>query len=104
MGADCAFCSQIVDQNNHLLEEKGHYDKKRVVDEETAYVMNNLLQGVVQNGTGFRARHLKAPIGGKTGTTDGWTNAWFVGFSPSVTVGVWVGFDTPRSLGRSEER
>ena len=59
---------------------------------------------MIKWGTGKRSRHLLdlAPLGGKTGTTDDWTNAWFIGFSPSITVGVWVGYDTPRSLGEEE--
>jgi len=60
------------------------------------------MQGVVKSGSGFRAKHLEAPIGGKTGTTDDCTDAWFIGFSPSITVGVWVGHDIKRSLGHNE--
>lgn len=92
---------KIVDQNNYLIEEN-YPDKKRVVEPETAYIMNYLMQGVVKYGTGFRARDLPAPIGGKTGTTDDYTDAWFIGFSPSVTVGVWVGLDMKQKLGNDE--
>ncbi|MDQ1355076.1 MAG: penicillin-binding protein [Acidobacteriota bacterium] len=92
---------KITDQNNYLIEEN-YPDKKRVVIPETAYIMNYLMQGVVKYGTGFRARDLKAPIGGKTGTTDDYTDAWFIGFSPSVTVGVWVGLDKKEKLGNDE--
>ena len=60
------------------------------------------MQGVVQWGTGQRAKYLPAPIGGKTGTTDDYTDAWFIGFSPSITVGVWVGMDMKESLGIEE--
>ena len=91
----------IRDQNGHIVEED-FPDRKLVVDQETAFVMNYLLQGVVQMGSGWRARHLEAPIGGKTGTTNDNTDAWFIGFSPSVTVGVWVGYSIPRSLGEFE--
>jgi penicillin-binding protein 1A len=92
---------KIVDHNNHVLEEN-YPDRKNVIEKETAYVMNYMMQGVVQYGTGWKARHLKAPIGGKTGTTNDFTNAWFIGFSPSITVGVWVGYDEPRSIGDEE--
>ncbi|MDY0296935.1 MAG: PBP1A family penicillin-binding protein [Acidobacteriota bacterium] len=92
---------EIRDPNGHIIEE-GYPDRKMVVDRETAYVMNYLLQGVVQMGSGWRARHLEAPIGGKTGTTNDNTDAWFIGFSPSITVGVWVGYSIPRSMGEGE--
>jgi penicillin-binding protein 1A len=61
-----------------------------------------LLQGVVQHGTGAAASSLKHPLGGKTGTTNDYTDAWFIGFSPSVTCGVWVGYDSRQSLGEKE--
>lgn len=92
---------KIIDQNNHIIEEN-YPDKKRVLEKESAYIINYMMQGVVKSGTGFRARHLEAPIGGKTGTTDDFTDAWFIGFSPSITVGVWVGYDIKRSLGNEE--
>jgi len=92
---------KIIDHNGHVLKEN-YPDRKQVVSKETAFVMNYLLQGVVQSGTGFRARNLPAAIGGKTGTTNDFTNAWFIGFSPAVTVGVWVGYDEPRKLGEEE--
>lgn len=92
---------KIIDHNNHVLEEN-FPDKKQVLEKETAFIMNYLLQGVVKNGTAFKARYLNAPIGGKTGTTNDYTNAWFIGFTPSITVGVWVGYDEPRKLGYEE--
>ena len=95
------FIRRVVDQNGNILEES-YPDKKQVIEEETAYIINNLMQGAVQSGTGQRAKHLNAPIGGKTGTSDDYTDAWFIGFSPSVTVGVWVGFELKKSLGYEE--
>lgn len=92
---------KIVDRNGDVLEE--HYpDRKQVIESETAFVMNYLMRGVVQSGTGWRAKKLPAPIGGKTGTTNDFTNAWFIGFSPSISVGVWVGYDEVKKLGRDE--
>lgn len=92
---------KIMDYKGDVIEEN-YPDRKQVIDEETAFVMNYLMQGVVKWGTGWRARHLDAPMGGKTGTTNEFTNAWFIGFTPSITVGVWVGFDEPRTLGQEE--
>jgi penicillin-binding protein 1A len=92
---------KIVDQNDCIILEN-YPDKKRVIPEETAYIINYMMQGVVQWGTGQRAKYLPAPIGGKTGTTDDYTDAWFIGFSPSITVGVWVGMEMKESLGIEE--
>jgi penicillin-binding protein 1A len=60
------------------------------------------MKGVIQRGTGARARVLDRPLAGKTGTTDDATDLWFVGFSPSVVAGVWIGYDVKRSLGSAE--
>ncbi len=76
---------------------------REVVSAEVAAMMTSLLEGVVVRGTGQSARALRRPMGGKTGTTDDFTNAWFVGFTPSLAVGVWVGrSETAISLGRGE--
>jgi penicillin-binding protein 1A len=91
----------ISDLDNREIE-RNRPDRKRVIDPDTAYVVNYLMQGVVKHGTARRARNLNAPIGGKTGTTNGYTDAWFIGFSPSISVGVWVGFEATRSLGNEE--
>jgi penicillin-binding protein 1A len=72
------------------------------LDVKTAYLMTNMLQGVVLRGTGYSLNSLGRPLGGKTGTTNDYVDAWFVGFSPSLATGVWVGFDTPKSLGSGE--
>jgi penicillin-binding protein 1A len=74
-----------------------------VISVETARTMMQLLQAVVQHGTAASAgAQLKHPLGGKTGTTNDFTDAWFLGFSPSVTCGTWIGFDDRRSLGEKE--
>jgi penicillin-binding protein 1A len=66
--------------------------------------MTSLLRGVAERGTAARLRKLKRPIGGKTGTTDDFTDGWFVGFEPSLAAGVWVGFDEKKeSLGRGRD-
>jgi penicillin-binding protein 1A len=73
-----------------------------VVSQQTARTMMTLFQAVIQHGTGTAAAQLNHPLGGKTGTTSEYTDAWFLGFSPSITCGVWVGFDTNQSLGDKE--
>jgi penicillin-binding protein 1A len=77
-------------------------DPLRAIDEKTTFVMGNLLQEVVQYGTGTGAKVLKRKVGGKTGTTNEFVDAWFMGFSPELVTGVWTGFDNPRSLGKGE--
>jgi penicillin-binding protein 1A len=73
-----------------------------VIDQQTARTMMTLLQAVTHYGTGAAAAQLNHPLGGKTGTTSDYTDAWFLGFSPSITCGVWVGFDDRQSLGEKE--
>ena len=73
-----------------------------VISVETARTMMQLLQAVVRQGTGVAASQMKHPFGGKTGTTNDFTDAWFIGFSPSVTCGTWIGFDDRQSLGEKE--
>ena len=73
-----------------------------VISVETARTMMQLLQAVTRIGTGAAAGQLKHPLGGKTGTTNDFTDAWFLGFSPSVTCGTWIGFDNRQSLGEKE--
>jgi penicillin-binding protein 1A len=75
---------------------------KEVLSQETARTMMILLRAVTAHGTGAAASQLNHPLGGKTGTTSDYTDAWFLGFSPSVTCGVWVGFDSRESLGEKE--
>jgi penicillin-binding protein 1A len=73
-----------------------------VISQPTARTMMTLLEAVIQHGTGAAASQLSHPLGGKTGTTSDYTDAWFLGFSPSVTCGVWVGYDSRQSLGEKE--
>ncbi|WP_084080072.1 penicillin-binding protein 1A [Edaphobacter aggregans] len=83
------------------LDEKPT-DVHEVISVDTARTMMELLQSVVRMGTGARASELKHPLGGKTGTTNDYTDAWFIGFSPSVTCGTWMGYDNRQSLGEKE--
>jgi len=81
-----------------------HYEPNSTVavSRETAYVITNMLEEVIQSGTGARARALGRPLAGKTGTTNEFADAWFVGYAPNLAAGVWVGFDDRRSLGDRE--
>jgi penicillin-binding protein 1A len=92
---------KVTDYEGHVLEED-FADAKDVTSTRTARIMVSLLESVVQSGTARAALKLKHPLAGKTGTTNDYTDAWFIGFSPSVTCGVWVGFDEKRSLGPNE--
>ncbi len=93
------FIDRIEDSNGILLERENPKIHE-VISPETAEKMVGLLRGVVQRGTAARARALKRPIGGKTGTTNDSTDSWFIGFTPKTTAGVWVGYDEKKSLGK----
>lgn len=113
------FTTKVLDRDGHVLEEhrplpleadlrssgselqEGRY-YPQVISEETAYLMTSMLQSVIKEGTGWRAKALGRPCAGKTGTTDDYTDAWFIGYTPRLITGVWVGFDEPRSLGEHE--
>jgi len=95
----------VKDRDGNLLEEN-RAEPSDVIRADTAFVMTNLLKGVLVRGTGIRAASMAAqwPLAGKTGTVDDNTDAWFVGFDPEITVGVWIGFDDKRkSLGTAEQ-
>ena len=92
---------KVTDYEGRVLEAAPAVVKD-VINLETARTMTWMLSEVVRHGTATAALHLKAPLAGKTGTTNDFTDAWFIGFSPSITCGVWVGFDEKRSLGEKE--
>ncbi|MBN1297650.1 PBP1A family penicillin-binding protein [bacterium] len=77
-------------------------DVKEVFDAVSCYQLTRILEGVVEHGTGWRAKVLNRPVAAKTGTTDDYTNAWFVGYIPDLVVGVWVGFDMNAGMGSGE--
>jgi penicillin-binding protein 1A len=82
-------------------EEPALVDKReRVLDPMTAYQVTSMLEGVVIRGTGTAIREVGKPLAGKTGTTNDYKDAWFVGFSPDLAVGIYLGYDKPRSMGR----
>jgi penicillin-binding protein 1A len=92
---------KVMDREGKQREE-AHPQVQEVLKPDIAYLMAYALEGVTETGTGSAARVLNRPIGGKTGTTDDLADAWFVGFTPSLAVGVWVGFDQRKSLGVDE--
>lgn len=83
-------------------EPSSPVSRERVLSPQHAFIMTHLLEGVVQHGTGQRAKVLNRPIAGKTGTSSDYTDAWFIGYSPSLLTAVWVGFDEKTSLGKDE--
>jgi penicillin-binding protein 1A len=91
----------IADRDGNVLEET-RPSAHEAIRADTAFVMTNLLRGVVLRGTGEAAKALDWPLAGKTGTMDEYTDAWFVGFDPKITVGVWVGYDEKKPLGNGE--
>jgi penicillin-binding protein 1A len=93
--------TKVTDYDGRILEEN-YPEVKDVISSRTARLMTSMLEGVVQHGTAVAATKLKMPLAGKTGTTNDFTDAWFVGFSPSVTAGVWIGYDEKKSLGPKE--
>ena len=95
------FITKVVDRNGKILEES-YPSFTDSLSPETTAVMTDLLQAVVKEGTGWRIKALKRPVAGKTGTTDDLRDAWFLGFTPSVVTGVWVGYDDRRPMGKGE--
>jgi penicillin-binding protein 1A len=95
------YIRKVTDYEGHVLEED-FPDARDVIGQRTARTMVTLLEEVVKHGTGGSARKLNHPVAGKTGTTNDYTDAWFIGFTPSVTCGVWVGFDEKKNLGENE--
>ncbi len=77
-------------------------DLDNILDPRTAYQITHMLEGVVERGTAMVVKSVGVPLAGKTGTTNDYKDAWFVGFSPNLTVGIYIGFDQPKSLGHGE--
>jgi penicillin-binding protein 1A len=103
------FVKKILDRDGNLLEEhlplyfpRESKDEDQVISPQTAYLMTHLLESAVQSGTGWRAKSLGRPVAAKTGTTDQFFDAWFIGYTPELITGVWVGFDEDKSLGEHE--
>ena len=92
---------KVLDRQGNVLEEN-RPEPHDAIRADTAYVMTTLLEGVTKRGTAASAASLDWPIAGKTGTMDEYTDAWFIGFDPDITIGVWVGYDEKKSLGPGE--
>lgn len=92
---------KVTDYDGRVLEEN-YSVVQDVISPSTARTMTSMLRDVVLHGTGIAATRLKYPVAGKTGTTNDFTDAWFIGFSPDLTCGVWVGFDERKTLGNKE--
>ena len=95
------YVTKVTDYEGRVLEED-FAEVKDVISINTARIMTSMLRDVVLHGTAITATTMKYPLAGKTGTTNNFTDAWFVGFSPSMTCGVWMGFDEKKSLGPKE--
>ena len=98
---DPVFFSKIEDRDGNLVyQARPHY--REVISEETAFIMANMMKGVVERGTATSVRALNRPVAGKTGTTNEHMDAWFVGYTPEWVSGVWTGFDQKRNIGKME--
>ena len=99
-GRICIGCDKFINEEIELpkIEDK----TEQVMSEETAYQMTSILQGAVQRGTAKKLRSLKVPLAGKTGTTNNNYDAWFIGFSSNLVIGVYLGYDNPKTLGKFE--
>jgi len=92
---------EVIDRDGSILEQH-RAEPHEAIRADTAYILTNLLQGVVQHGTAVSANKLNWPLGGKTGTTDDYTDAWFVGFDPDITIGLWIGYDQKKTIGNGQ--
>ena len=97
---ECVGCDRFSGLDTEIPMIKDNY--RQVISKETAYQITSMLEGAVKRGTGKKLRDLDVPLAGKTGTTNNNFDAWFVGFSSSLVIGVYVGYDIPKSLGLNE--
>ena len=96
----CIECDKFIIDSSKLPNIENI--NKRVISEETAYQMTSILQGAVERGTAKKLKALKVPLAGKTGTTNDNYDAWFIGFSSDILIGVYIGYDNPKTLGKNE--
>ena len=96
---NCFGCDKFISETNYPIIKNTN---EQVISEETAYQMTSILSGAVERGTAKKLKSLKVPIAGKTGTTNNNFDAWFIGFSSNLVVGVYVGYDNPKTLGKFE--
>jgi penicillin-binding protein 1A len=95
------YIMEISDRYGNIIEHREKADQEEVLSPQTAYIMTNMLETVINAGTGFGARRMgfKRPAAGKTGTTNSFTDNWFDGFTPQLTTSVWVGYDDKTTIG-----
>ena len=98
------FITRVEDQEGNVVSYGLDFEQRiQVIDRRNAFLITNLLHSVVEYGTGAKAKKLgRTDLGGKTGTTNETVDAWFAGFNPEIVAVAWVGYDTPKSLGRIE--
>jgi len=97
----CANCGDLIRWDGQSVP-KVPDTREQIADEKTAYQITSILEGVVERGTARKLKELGRPLAGKTGTTNESKDAWFIGFAPDLVVGVFVGFDDPKSMGKRE--
>tara|TARA_Y200000002_G_scaffold100139_1_gene81191 strand:- start:4012 stop:6363 length:2352 start_codon:yes stop_codon:yes gene_type:complete len=100
--AKCKGCDSFNKDNQEKAFPIIDFDHKQIISEQTAYQVTSILKGVITRGTGKKLRDLNVPIAGKTGTTNNNFDAWFIGYNSNLVVGVYVGFDNPKTLGKYE--
>tara|TARA_B100000886_G_scaffold321620_1_gene263979 strand:- start:6349 stop:8709 length:2361 start_codon:yes stop_codon:yes gene_type:complete len=96
----CIGCDQFINQSSNLPKIKN--TQEQIFSEETAYQITTILNGAVKRGTAKKLKSLNVPLAGKTGTTNNNYDAWFIGFSSNLVIGVYIGFDAPKTLGKYE--
>ena len=96
----CIGCDKFIDDKDNYPSIKNI--NTQVISEETAYQMTSILKGAVERGTAKKLKSLKVPLAGKTGTTNNNFDAWFIGYSSNLVIGVYIGFDNPKTLGKYE--
>ena len=97
---ECVGCDKFISDDNRLPKIKN--TSKNILSKETAYQMTSILQGAVERGTAKKLKALNVPLAGKTGTTNDNYDAWFIGYSSDIVIGVYIGYDNPRTLGKFE--
>ena len=97
---ECIGCDKFSEKENLIPNIRDNY--KQVISKETAYQILSILEGAIQRGTGKKLKDLNVPLAGKTGTTNDNYDAWFIGATSNLIVGVYIGFDTPKTLGKYE--
>ena len=96
----CKGCDIFLENNDNNIKILDN--RKQVITEETAYQITSMLEGAIKRGTGKKLRNLNVPLAGKTGTTNDNFDAWFIGFTSNLVIGVYIGYDEPKSLGKYE--